>query len=94
MRELIRGLTPKVSDKALHAAESLKYRDFLTVMLILKDRKKFEALIARPEADLMKPFRWGTGQNLLREALLVADHAAYHTGELVVLRRLLGIWKK
>jgi hypothetical protein len=46
------------------------------------------------KADLAKPFLWGTGQNLLREALLIADHAAYHTGELIVVRRLLGAWKK
>ena len=39
MRELIRGLTPPVSERARRAADSLKYRDFLTVMLILKDRK-------------------------------------------------------
>jgi hypothetical protein len=43
--------------------------------------------------DLHKPFRWGEGQNLLREAMLIADHNAYHLGELVVLRRLLEIWK-
>jgi len=42
MRELVRGLVPKVSERALHAADSLKYRDFLTVMLILKDRQKFD----------------------------------------------------
>ena len=42
MRELVRGLTPAVSEGARHAAESLKYRDFLTVMLILKDRKMFD----------------------------------------------------
>src|SRR5947207_1233071 len=41
MRPLIRGLTPRVSDRTLRAAESLKYRDFLTVMLILKERNKF-----------------------------------------------------
>lgn len=57
------------------------------------DRESFVALIQRPEADLFRPFRWGNGQNLLREALLVADHTAYHVGELIVLRRLLGIWK-
>jgi hypothetical protein len=61
---------------------------------IHSDLKKFEALILNPSADLYKPFRWGEGQNLLREALLVADHNAYHLGELVLLRRLLGIWKK
>jgi len=57
------------------------------------DLEKFKALIAKPEADLAKPFLWGTGQNLLREALLIADHTSYHVGELIVLRRLLGAWK-
>src|SRR5690349_14718044 len=42
MRELIRGLQPAVSAEAKNAADSLKYRDFLTVMLILKDRQKFD----------------------------------------------------
>ena len=65
-----------------------------TIAAIRKDLEHFEALISKPEADLFKPFRWGDGQNLLREALLVADHAAYHLGELVVLRRLLGVWHK
>ena len=63
-----------------------------TVSAIRKDREQFEALFQRPEADLFKPFLWGEGQNLLREALLIADHTAYHLGELVVLRRLLGAW--
>ena len=58
------------------------------------DREKFKALILKPGTDLAKPFLWGTGQNLLREALLIADHAAYHTGELILLRRLLGAWHK
>jgi DinB family protein len=57
------------------------------------DRAKFRSLITKADADLAKPFRWGTGQNLLREALLIADHNAYHVGELVMMRRLLGIWK-
>lgn len=56
------------------------------------DRSQFDALLDKPEADLFKAFRWGDGQNLLREALLIADHTAYHVGELVVLRRLLGVW--
>jgi protoporphyrinogen oxidase len=42
MRELARGLTPPVSENAKKAADSLKYRDFLTVMLILKDRNMFD----------------------------------------------------
>jgi len=42
MRELICGLSPAISERTKHAAESLKYRDFLTVMLILKDRQMFD----------------------------------------------------
>ena len=64
-----------------------------SVAAVLADREKFKALLTKPNADLYKPFLWGNGQNLLREALLVADHSAYHVGELIVLRRLLGAWK-
>jgi protoporphyrinogen oxidase len=41
MRALVNGISPSVSPECLHAANSLKYRDFLTVMLILKDRQLF-----------------------------------------------------
>jgi hypothetical protein len=61
---------------------------------IREDRKVFEKLInSADDLNLVKPFPWGTGQNLLRQALLLADHEAYHVGELVLLRRLLGAWK-
>ena len=43
--------------------------------------------------NIFKPFKHGTGQNMLREAMLIADHTSYHTGEIIVLRRLLGNWK-
>ena len=49
-------------------------------------------LMANPRMDLHAPFLWGDGQNLLREALLLADHNAYHIGQIVDLRRALGIW--
>ena len=63
------------------------------VAAIEADRAEFEQLFAQAsEAELLTPFAWGDGQTLLREALLIADHAAYHTGELVLLRRLLGAW--
>ena len=62
------------------------------VAAIREDRKAFEALLTRRGADLHRPFLWGDGQTLFREALLIADHNAYHTGELVMLRRLLGVW--
>ena len=63
-----------------------------TLAAIQADRATFEGLLAKPGADLTKPFRWGEGQNLLREAMLLVAHTSYHTGELIVLRRLLGIW--
>ena len=65
-----------------------------SVAAIRADQMQFEALLTKPNADLYKPFRWGDGQNLLREALLIADHNAYHIGELILLRRLLGAWHK
>ena len=66
-----------------------------TVAEIRSDREAFERLIDSTDDDnLIKPFPWGNGQTLLREAFLIADHEAYHVGELVLLRRLLGVWKK
>jgi hypothetical protein len=57
------------------------------------DRKAMEALVGDQARDLFAPFPWGDGQTLLREALLAADHTAYHLGQLVLLRRLLGAWR-
>jgi len=57
------------------------------------DRKAMEGLVSDPGRDLTTPFPWGDGQTLLREAMLVADHTAYHVGQLVLLRRLLGAWR-
>jgi hypothetical protein len=57
-----------------------------------KDLKAMESLIRNPKTDLYAPLPWGEGQTVLREALLVADHNAYHIGQLVTLRRLLGAW--
>jgi hypothetical protein len=56
------------------------------------DNQAMQALVADPGTDLFAPIPHGTGQTVLREALLVADHAAYHLGQLVVVRRLLGCW--
>jgi hypothetical protein len=60
----------------------------------LADRKAFAVLVADPKQDLFTPFPWGKGQTLLREVLLVADHTAYHVGQMIYLRRLLGAWKE
>jgi hypothetical protein len=51
------------------------------------------ALVADPSTDLFAKIPHGEGQTVLREALLVADHNAYHLGQLVLTRRLLGAWK-
>ncbi len=58
-----------------------------------KDSKAMQALVANPKTDLYAPLPWGDGQTVLREALLIADHNAYHLGQLVTLRRLLGVWQ-
>ena len=50
-------------------------------------------LVENPATDLFAAIPHGTGQTILREALLVADHNAYHLGEMVLVRRLLGAWK-
>jgi hypothetical protein len=49
-------------------------------------------LVADESTDLFSRIPHGDGQTILREALLAADHNAYHIGEIVLLRRLLGAW--
>lgn len=63
-----------------------------SVERFIADREAMQDLVADENNDLLKPFPHGDGQTLLREALLVADHTAYHLGELIVVRRLLGAW--
>ncbi len=58
------------------------------------DQKAMEKLVASKQTDLFAPIPHGTGQTVLREALLLADHNAYHIGQLVLLRRLLRAWKE
>jgi len=64
-----------------------------TLDKIKSDNKEFIKLLEDPEADLFAPFPHGDGQHLLREAILIGDHTSYHTGEIIVIRRLLGAWK-
>ena len=51
-----------------------------------------QGLVANPKTDLFAHIPWGDGQTILREALLLADHNAYHVAQLVDVRRLLGAW--
>lgn len=57
------------------------------------DRKSFIELIEHAGDNLYKPFKYGNGQSLLKEALVLADHNSYHTGEIIIIRRLLNAWK-
>jgi DinB superfamily len=58
------------------------------------DLRAMQDLVAAPSTDLFAPLPHGEGQTPLREALLIADHNAYHLGQLVVVRRLLGAWRE
>jgi hypothetical protein len=57
------------------------------------DRASLADLVRDPTLDLYEKIPHGEGQTYLREVLLVADHSAYHVGEFVAVRRLLGTWK-
>jgi hypothetical protein len=57
------------------------------------DLKALAKLVGDKKTDLLARIPNGTGQTILREAMLVADHNAYHLGQVVLLRQLLGVWK-
>ena len=57
------------------------------------DLKAMQDMVAAPKTDLYKKIPWGEGQTILREALLVADHNAYHLAQIVDVRRALGAWE-
>ena len=57
-----------------------------------RDLDEMRKLILDPQTDLFAKIPHGSGQTILREALLIIDHNAYHLGQLVLLRRLLDAW--
>ncbi len=57
------------------------------------DLKAMQDLVANSKADLFAKIPWGDGQTILREAMLMADHNAYHIAQIVDVRRLLGAWE-
>ena len=63
-----------------------------SISAIKNDLQAMQRLVEDPSTDLYSKIPHGTGQNILREALLIADHNAYHLGQLVLVRRLLGAW--
>ena len=82
------GYWPKTEKPASDAAWKKSISSFK------KDLAAMQKLVEDPKTDLYTKIPHGTGQNILREALLAADHNAYHIGQLVLLRRLLGAWNQ
>ncbi len=65
-----------------------------SLKLFARDLAGMKKLVANPKTNLFARIPHGAGQTILREALLVADHNAYHLGQVIFLRRLLGAWKE
>ena len=63
-----------------------------SVQAFKADLQEMESLVEDVSTDLYASIPHGQGQTILREALLIADHNAYHLGQLVMLRKALGIW--
>lgn len=59
---------------------------------IENDHETMVALIKNEKKDLLAPIPHGDGQTLFREAMLIVDHNAYHIGQIVLMRRAMGIW--
>ena len=82
------GYWPKTEKPPSPAAWNNSIRRFRSDLIAMAK------LVADKKSDLFARIPHGDGQTLLREALLVADHNAYHIGQIVLLRRLLGDWKE
>jgi hypothetical protein len=82
-----KGYWPKTPAPPSAKAWDKSIKDFLA------DRDEMCKLIEKKSTDLFAGIPHGEGQTILREALLVADHNAYTIGEIVITRRLLGVWK-
>ena len=64
-----------------------------SVKLFREDLNALKKMVQDPKTDLFANIEWGDGQTILRETMLAADHNAHHLGQLIDVRRLLGIWK-
>ena len=71
------GYWPNAEGPAKAASWNKSVRQFR------RDLKAMQELVANPKTDLFAKIPWGEGQTILREALLVADHNAYHIAQLV-----------
>ena len=82
-----KGYWPKTEAPPSGKAWQKSVSDFRSDLQAMQD------LVSNPKTDLFARIPWGDGQTILREALLVADHNAYHLGQLVDVRRSLRAWK-
>lgn len=64
-----------------------------SVETLRRELQEMQDLVADPKTDLYAKIPWGDGQTVLREALLIADHNAYHLGQIVSVRQALGAWE-
>jgi uncharacterized damage-inducible protein DinB len=58
-----------------------------------RDLQAMQDLVADPKTDLFAKLPWGDGQTVLREVMMLADHNAYHLGQIVSVRQALGAWE-
>jgi len=63
-----------------------------SIAAVLRDREHIKEIAMRPTIDLTAKIPWGTGQTYLRSILVVVDHTAYHVGQILAVRKLLGAW--
>jgi len=64
-----------------------------TIARYQSDLKEMIALVKNPRTDLHAKISHGDGQTILREAILIVDHNAYHIGEFAILRQVMNNWK-
>ncbi len=64
-----------------------------SIQTFLADLQGMIDLVKSPKTDLFARIPHGEGQTILREAMLIADHNAYHVGQFILLRRMAGAWE-
>jgi hypothetical protein len=80
------GYWPKTEAPPTTAAWNTSVKKFR------QDLKAMQDLVNDPKTDLFARIPWSDGHTILRESLLLADHNAYHLGQMLDVRRLLGAW--
>ena len=81
-------VSPEFPDGYWNKAEASPDDWQRSVEQIMRDSRAMRDLILNTDSDLLAPFPHGDGQTLLRECLVLADHNAYHLGQLMLLRRM------